>query len=191
MTVIVALRKGHSAVIASDRQISHGEISVPGAIIRYPNKILAIDGAYIGLAGNIAHQSVLRSLIATHPELFDLSSAAGIFETFRRIHPLLRSEYHLLSKANDEAQEYESNHMEGLVISPGGVFSFLGYREVTEYGTYWAAGSGSSFALGALDALYAQRRSARAVAEAAVATACKFDTACGPPIESYEITLQA
>ncbi|MCI0334693.1 MAG: MFS transporter [Planctomycetes bacterium] len=189
MSAIVAVRKEHFVAIAGDMQFVHGSITIPAQMCLYPRKIHNIAGAYVGVVGSVAHHNVLRSLSASKPELFNFDGADEIFETFRKIYPLLREDYHLVSKDEHEDQEYESSQMDGLVISKAGVFSFSGYREVSEYNSFWAAGSGRDFALGALEATYASGQSAKSIAEIAVKAACKFDSASGLPLESYEIEL--
>jgi len=45
-------------------------------------------------------------------------------------------------------------------------------------------------ALGALEVAYASQESAKSIAKIAVRAACKFDTASGLPIESYELEFE-
>jgi ATP-dependent protease HslVU (ClpYQ) peptidase subunit len=190
MTIIVAVRKENSLAIAADSQANQGQLIDPGEMRRDSSKIQEIAGAYIGLVGSPAHDLVLRSLAASKPKLFNFDSADAIFETFRKIHPLLREEYYLVTtEGKDEEQEYESNHLTGLVMSRGGIFSFFSFREVSEHSFFWAAGSGMEYALGSLEATYKSRRSPKSLAETAVAAACKFDSGCGLPLNSYELEL--
>jgi len=189
MSIIVAVRKDDSAVIAADLQVVQGDIVVPGEMRRYPRKIHSVAGAYVGLVGSIAHNNVFRSLTASKPELFNFRNGDEIFETFRRTHPILREEYFLHTNEDDKDQEYESSQLSGLIVCKAGIFSFMSYREVSEYETFWAAGSGMEIALGALEATYESRQSAKSIAEIAVRAACKFDSASGLPLESYELEL--
>ena len=190
MTIIVATRKGNKAAIAADSQSSQGSIAVPGDMKQSDGKILAINGAYIGLAGNSAHLSVFRSVSESHPELIDFTTAESIFEMFRAIHPILKEQYHLITEEDDDDQEYESNQMAGVICSSGGIFSFLSYREITEHRYFWAAGSGIKFALGSLETAYRTKRDPKAIAELAVRIACKFDNHCGLPLESHTVEIE-
>ncbi len=189
MTTIVAVRKGNTAAIAGDFQVSQGNTVVPGDMRIYPKKIHHIANAYIGIVGSTAHHSVLNSVARSKPELFNFENSEAVFETFRKLHPILRDQYYLVTSESDEDQEYESNQMSGLIISQGGVFSFFSYREVSEYESFWAAGSGMEYALGALYVTYSSRRTAISIAETAINAACKFDKDSGLPIESYEIAI--
>ncbi len=189
MTVIVAVRKENTAAIACDSRVCQGNSVLPGEMRLYPQKIHKIGGAYVGIVGTMAHHSVLRSLSSTRPELFNFEGGDEIFETLRKIYPLLRDEYYLLVRQEHEDHEYETSQMTGLVISKVVIFSFSSYRDVSEYNSFWAAGSGIEYALGALEATYASGQSAKSVAEIAVRAACRFDSASGLPLESYELEL--
>jgi len=190
MSTIVAVRREKLVAIAADFQSTYGDTIVPGEIQVSPRKIHNIAGAYVGIVGLMAHQNVMCSVAASKPDLFDFGSSEAIVDTLRKIHPILREEYHLLTSEDDDNQEYESSQMEGLVVSKAGVFSFDSYRGVTEYNSFWAAGSGRDYALGALEVAYASQESAKSIAEIAVRAACKFDTASGLPIECYELELE-
>jgi len=190
MSTIVAVRKGKSVAIAADFQTTSGDTIVPGEMRVSPRKIHNIAGAYIGITGLMAHHNVMHSVAVSKPDLFDFGSSDAIVATLGKIHPLLREEYYLLTNENDDDQEYESSQMEGLVVSKAGVFSFSSYRGVTEYNSFWAAGSGRDFALGSLEATYSSQENAKSIAEGAVRAACKFDTTSGLPIESYELKLE-
>ena len=190
MSIIVAVRKGKYAAIASDFQTTYGDTICPGEMRPYPRKIHKVGEAYIGIVGSIAHLNILRLLIASKAELFDFRSGDAIAETLHKIHPILRDEYYLMTTEDDNDQEYESSQMSGLIISKGGIFSFSSYREVSEYNSFWAAGSGIAYSLGAMEATYATSQSAKIIAECGVRTACKFDLPCGLPLESYELQLE-
>ena len=186
------MRKNEVAAMASDFQASQGDTIVPGSMRLGPGKIHRIGDAYIGIVGSIAHQNVIRSLVISRPELFCLDSREDVFETLRKLQPVLCTEYFLRTdESRDHEQEYESIQMSGLVISRGGVFSFYSHREVTEYSSFWAVGSGTDYALGALQIMYSEsREDAKTIAENAVRAACVFDSGSGLPIESYQVTLE-
>lgn len=190
MSIVVAVRKGKYAAIASDLQISYGSTICPGEMRPYPRNIRKVGEAYIGLVGSVAHFTSLWSLAASKADLFNFSSADTIAETFRKIHPLLRDEYYLMTTEDDKSQEYESSQMDGMIVSKSGIYSLSSYREVSEYNSFWATGSGIDYSLGAMEAIYATEQSAKTIAECGVCAACKFDMACGLPLESYELELE-
>jgi ATP-dependent HslUV protease, peptidase subunit HslV len=190
MSIIVAVRKGKSAAIASDFQTTQGNTIVPGDMRVYPKKVHKVGEAYIGIVGVMSHQNVFRSLTESKPEIFNFGSGDAIAESLRKMHSLLKAEYFLLTTEDDNDQEYESSQMHGLIVSRAGIFSFSSFREVTEYNSFWAAGSAMDYGLGALEVAYQSEQSAKLIAEIAVRAACKFDTSSGLPLESYELELE-
>ena len=191
MSVVVVIKKGRSAAICSDSLTTQGPLRIPGETKVSPRKIHRVGAAYVGITGSSAHHRTFASLIEHHASDLDMTTAKSIFESFRTLHPVLKEEYFILTNEDDEQQEYESNQLFGVVCSPKGIFSFQSYREVTEHETYWASGSGSELALGALHATYPARKGARSLAESAVEAACYFDKDCGLPLESFEVRLQS
>jgi ATP-dependent protease HslVU (ClpYQ) peptidase subunit len=76
------------------------------------------------------------------------------------------------------------------VINKHGLFEINHYREVSEFKTYWAVGSGKRLALGAMHALHAQSASAQEIAEAGVRAAAEFDDCCSLPLTSQVISTE-
>ncbi|QDV74213.1 MFS transporter [Botrimarina mediterranea] len=190
MSTIVVVRNKRYAAIAADFQSSQGETIVPGSMRVGPGKIHRIGDACMGIVGSIAHQNAIHSLSTAQPELFRLNTRSEIFETLRDIQPRLCTEYFLRTdESADREQEYDSIQMSGLILSKGGIFSFFSHREVTEYTSFWAIGSGAEFALGALHARYEQQACVKALAVSAVETACIFDFGTGPPVECHDMHL--
>ena len=95
---------------------------------------------------------MFESLLAKHGDL-DFSSKAAIFETFRKLHPILK-EQHFLNPKEEEDDPYESTQITALIANEHGIFGVYSMREVFEYTQFWAVGSGREFALGAMYALY-------------------------------------
>ena len=92
----------------------------------------------------------------------------AIFETFRKLHPILK-EQHFLNPKEEEDDPYESTQVTALVANEHGIFGVYSMREVFEYSRYWAVGSGREFALGAMYAEYPQLRTAAAIARVGIA----------------------
>jgi ATP-dependent HslUV protease subunit HslV len=118
-----------------------------------------------------------------------LGSRMEVYETFRRLHPILK-EHAFLNPKEDEDDPYESSQITALIANTSGIYGVYSYREVFEFDRVWAAGSGRSFALGAMHALYDSNLSAAEIARAGVAAGIEFDTSSGPPIVVHEFTLE-
>src|SRR6476661_6686558 len=173
MTTIVVARKGDRAVIAADSLTTFGSTRLAPAYDRSPHKISAYRDSFIGVAGSAAHQLVLENLLERNPML-DLHGKAAIYETFRKLHPVLKDEMFLNPKEEDD-DPYESSQMTVMIANPSGIFAVYSMREVFEFDRFWAIGSGRDFALGAMFVLYGKGKSAAAIATAGIHAGAEFD----------------
>jgi ATP-dependent HslUV protease, peptidase subunit HslV len=188
MTTIVVVRKGDAAVIAADSLTTFGATRLAPAYDRHPHKITSYGDSFIGVAGSAAHQLVLENVLARTANL-DFHGKAAIYESFRKLHPVLKEEAFLNPK-EEEDDPYESSQMTVMVANPSGIYAVYSMREVFELDRFWAIGSGRDFALGAMYTLYEKTRSAAAIAEAGVMAGAEFDTGTSTPISLHEVTLK-
>ena len=189
MSVITIVQKNGLVAIAADTQSSSGSRKMSAGHNRQPSKIARIGPSYIGLTGWSVHQQVLEHLFAGVAEPPALSSTAQIFDVFLKLHPRLKQEYYLNPRGGDD-EAYESSQMTLLIANQHGIFGLYSMRTVLEYERYWASGSGSDYALGAMHAIYDAIADAVAIAEAGVRAAIEFDDGCGAPIESHSVPLE-
>ena len=188
MATIVVVRKGDTAVLAADSLTTFGTTRLAPVYDRHPQKVLTYGDSFIGVAGSAAHQLVLENLVSRVKDL-DFHGKAAIYESFRKIHPLLKDEAFLNPK-EEEDDPYESSQMTVMIANPSGIFAVYSMREVFEFDRFWAIGSGRDFALGAMFVLYGKGRSAASIAEAGVVAGAEFDTGTAGPIDIHEVTLQ-
>ena len=188
MTTIVVVRKGGTAVIAADSLTTFGTTRLAPAYDRHPQKITTYGDSFLGVAGSAAHQLVLENLLVRTPNL-DFHGKAAIYDSFRKLHPLLKDEAFLNPK-EEEDDPYESSQMTVMVANPTGIFAVYSMREVFEFDRFWAIGSGRDFALGAMFTVFAKAKSAAAVAEAGVLAGAEFDTGTATPTLIHEVTLK-
>jgi ATP-dependent protease HslVU (ClpYQ) peptidase subunit len=185
MTTIVVVRKGDEIAIAADSLTTFGDTRLSAQHDRTYDKIVQYRGSYVGLCGSAAHQLVFDSLLKKHDDL-DLSNKSAIFETFRRLHPILK-EQHFLNPKEEDDDPYESTQMTALIANEHGIFGVYSMREVFEYTQFWAAGSGREFALGAMHTQYSRLRTAEAIARAGVETGALFDKNSALPMTLYTL----
>ena len=189
MTTLVVVRKGDEIAIAADSLTTFGDTRLAAAHDRTYDKIVHFRDTYIGLCGSAAHQLVFESLLRRHEDL-DFSNRFAIFETFRKMHPILK-EQHFLNPKEEEDDPYESTQVTALIANPHGIFGVFSMREVFEYTTFWAAGSGSEYALGAMHATYGRLKSAEAVARAGLDAGAMFDKNSALPLTLYTLRVTA
>ncbi|HEV2219348.1 MAG TPA: MFS transporter [Casimicrobiaceae bacterium] len=187
MTTLVVVRKGDQVAIAADSLTTFGDTRLAAVHDRTYDKIVRHRDTYIGLCGSAAHQLVFESLLAKHADL-DFTNRSAIFETFRKLHPILK-EQHFLNPKEEEDDPYESTQMTALIATGTGIFGVFSMREVFEYTQFWAAGSGREFALGAMHSRYGQLRSAEAVARIGVEAGATFDKNSALPMTLYTLPL--
>ena len=188
MTTLVAVRKNDEIAIAADSLTTFGDTRLSAEFDRTSEKILHYKGTHIGLCGSAAHQLVFESLLASHGDL-DFSNKAAIFETFRKLHPILK-EQHFLNPKEEEDDPYESTQVTALVANEHGIFGVYSMREVFEYSRFWSVGSGREFALGAMFAEYPKLRTAAAIARVGIAAGATFDRNSGLPMTLYTVPLK-
>lgn len=187
MTTIVAVKKNGLVAIAADTLTTFGNTRLAAAQDESHDKILHIGGNYIGICGSAAHHLVLASLLGKSTDV-DLSSKAAIFETFRKLHPILKEECFLNPK-EDEDDPYESSQITALIVNATGIFGIYSMREVFEYSQYWAIGSGHEFSLGAMHHAYPRYESAIDIARAGVEAGIAYDKNSANPTTLYSVTL--
>jgi ATP-dependent protease HslVU (ClpYQ) peptidase subunit len=187
MTTLVVVRKNDEIAIAADSLTTFGDTRLSARFDRTPDKIVRYHDTCIGLCGSAAHQLVFESLLAKHDDL-DFSTKAAIFETFRKLHPILK-EQHFLNPKEEEDDPYESTQITALVANPRGIFGVYSMREVFEYTQFWAVGSGREFALGAMYSQYPKLRTAAAIARAGIDAGATFDRNSALPMTVYTIPL--
>ena len=188
MTTIVAVKKNGTVAIAADSLTTFGDTRLGRQYKGEHDKILEINGSFIGLCGSSAHPLVISSLL---PKLEDarLGSRMEVYETFRRLHPILKEQGYLNPK-EDEDDPYESSQITALIVNSTGIYGVYSYREVFDYDRFWGIGSGRNFALGAMFAAYDRCKTAAEVAKIGVMAGAEFDTATQGPIVLNTVKLK-
>ena len=199
MSTIVAAVKNGVACIAADSLTSFGDTKQSAEFVVNSDKILSLPNSithdnvqnltYMGIVGSAAHHLVLQNLVVDHADKIDLSDRMSIFITLKTIHPILKEEYFLNSKEEDE-DSYESSRVDALIMNTNGIFGLYSLREVEQYSRFWAVGSGSEFALGAMQTAYEIYDTAEQIAQAGVVAGATFDNASSLPMTSYTLELK-
>jgi ATP-dependent HslUV protease, peptidase subunit HslV len=187
MTTIVVARKGLHAAIAADSLTTFGSTRLAPAYDRDPHKIITYADSFIGVAGSAAHQLVLENILGRNPDLA-LHGKEAIYESFRRIHPLLKDEAFLNPK-EEEDDPYESSQMTVMIANPSGIYAVYSMREVFEFDRFWAIGSGRDFALGAMYVTYPRAKDPAKVARIGVEAGAEYDTGTSLPMSLHTVTL--
>lgn len=187
MTTITVVKKNGQVAISAESLTTFGDTRLGAEYKAEHDKILHIGDSWIGVCGSSAHHLVLAHLLAKIEDL-RLGSRSEVFETFRKLHPMLK-EQAFLNPKEDEDDPYESSQITALIANPTGIYGVYSYREVFAYDRFWAVGSGRNFALGAMYAAYDKTKSAAEIAGIGVAAGVEFDTASSGPIVTHAVKL--
>jgi ATP-dependent HslUV protease subunit HslV len=188
MTTCVVVKKDNQIAIACDSLVTFGDTRLSSAY-EANNKIFQVRDSYVTLAGTAAHFPVMRKLLTEMGEDCKLSSRDEVFDTFTKVHQILKEHYFLNTK-EEEDDPYESSQISALVANRHGIYGVYSYREVFSFDRFWGIGSGRNFALGAMYAAYDSAESARDVAEIGVKAGAEFDKSSSGPFQIISIAMQ-
>ncbi len=188
MTTCVVVKKNNQIAIAADSLVTFGDTRLSNAY-EANNKIFQVGESYITLAGTAAHFPVMRKLLTEMGEACKLNSRDDVFDTYSKVHQILKENYFLNPK-EDEEDPYESSQITSLVADPYGIFGVHSLREVFSFDRFWGIGSGRSFALGAMYATYDRAESAGQVAEIGVQAGAEFDKSSSGPFQIYSFEMK-
>jgi len=189
MSTIVIARKQGQACIAADSLTTFGDIRLRADLDFHHNKIQTFGKTHMGIVGSAAHTLVAERALRDKDLKADFSSRDATFDTLIRLHPILKERYYLNAKDSEE-DAYESSQIDAVFINSHGIFALYSLREVYEYKRYWAVGSGSTYALGAMHAIYGKAKNAREIAKAGAMAGAEFDTASELPLSFRTVTLE-
>ena len=191
MSTIVVVRKNGRAVIASDSLNTYGNIKQKSAYTIGEDKIFEGRGSWFGVTGWAVCAQVLQDILSRKEIRLNFSSREDIFTSLRKLHPILKKQYYLMTQDTSEGdQPFESSQIRMLIANPSGIFEAWSWREVAEYSRFWAIGSGQKYALGAMHALYDKLDSAEEIARAGALAGAEFDDASDGPVLLKELALK-
>jgi ATP-dependent protease HslVU (ClpYQ) peptidase subunit len=189
MTTIAVVRKNGYCAIAADTLTKWGSGKESAAYVANNTKIVKVGENFLGAAGTATFKLILRDYFAQAgvPARFD--SSINIFKTWQAFHAALKDRYYLVS-VNEKDDSLESSKFDVLIANPRGIFGVGAHRTVQEYRKFYAVGSGTDLALGAMYAAYDRPGlSAEQVARLAIEAAAEFDDSTGLPVVSRAVRL--
>lgn len=185
MTTIAVVKKAGRIAIAADTLTKWGPGKESAAYIVNHTKLMQVGESWLAVSGNATFKHVLDDWFV-HPTRKNtpLRSASEIFTAWQKLHKALKEDYYLRPEEQQD-DALESSRMDVLIANPWGIFGVSGMRTVQEYARFYAYGSGTEIALGALFAAYdLADRDAESLARLAIEAAAEFDDGTGLPIET-------
>ena len=101
MTTLTVVKKGETVAIAADGLTTFGDTRLARSYKGEHDKILDIAGSKIGTCGSSAHHLVLLSAFSKLEDV-KLGSRMEVYETFRRLHPILKEHAFLNTKEDED-----------------------------------------------------------------------------------------
>jgi ATP-dependent HslUV protease subunit HslV len=184
MTTIAVVKKAGRIAIAADTLTKWGSAKESAAYIANHEKIMQVGDSYLAITGTTTFKLILADYFSQPRVPARLNNPAEIFRTWQRMHVVLKDKYFLVP-GEDKDDALESSRMDVLIANPHGIFGVAAHRTVQEFERFYAFGSGSDYALGAMYSVYEDRaRSAEDIARYAIETAEQFDDSTGLPVTS-------
>jgi len=191
VTTIAVVKKNGYAALAADTLTKWGSGKESAAYVANNTKIVRVDDGFLAASGTATFKLILGDYFTQPgvPARFD--STINIFKTWQAFHAALKEQYYLVS-AGDKDDTIESSKFDVLIANPHGIFGVGAHRTVQEYRKFYAIGTGTDLALGAMYASYDNPRlSAEQLARLAITAAAEFDDATGLPAVSNAVKLKS
>ena len=189
MSIIVAVSKGRQIVLAADTMHFYGSRREHTDNLPHRPKVRRIGASFVGGVGWSVYDNIMLHYFRSRKRPPALNNEMAIFDCFLRLWRALKDHYQVVNDQpqKDDESPFASLDSEFLVANRHGIFQVDSDLTVTRFAKYAAVGSGDRYAYGALHQLYDTKRTAEAIARAAVATAIHFDNTCGVQIECYAV----
>jgi ATP-dependent protease HslVU (ClpYQ) peptidase subunit len=190
MTTIAVVRKGRYAAIAADTLTKWGSGKESAKYVANNEKLVRFGSTYLAASGSATFKTIMRDYFSRPRLAARFDNTLSIFRTWQKFHRVLKDEYFLVA-GGDKDDSIESTRFDVLLANPHGIFGIGAHRTIQEYAKFYAIGSGTDLALGALYAAYDDpARDALSLARLAVEAAAEFDDATGLPVSAQRIRLK-
>jgi ATP-dependent HslUV protease subunit HslV len=189
MTTLAVVKKNGVAAIAADTLTKWGTNKESANYVVNHGKLIQVgQDNWLAVTGYTTFILILKEYFSDPDVPADFSSVGSIFRTWQTLHSALKDQYFLLP-GEDKDDDLESSQMDALIANPRGIFGVAEHRSVQEFSKFYAYGSGSDLAMGAMHALYNSNLSAEEIARRAVMAAAEFDDRTGLPAEVITVRL--
>ncbi len=189
MTTIAVVKKNGFCAIAADTLTKWGSGKESAAYIANHEKIIKVGTSYLGVTGTATFKTILADYFARPRVYARFGTPIEIFRTWQKLHAVLKRDYFLLADDGEE-ESLESSRMDVLIANPRGIFGIAAHRTAQEFSKFYAFGSGSDYALGAIYAVYGRAGwGAERIARFAIEAAAEFDDGTALPVTSQSVKL--
>ena len=164
MTTVVVVKKAGQIAIAADTLVTFGDTRLATGSRTTPRSSRSRPTTARATSAWPARwrtsRCCARRWARCRARSCKLGSKDEVFDTFTKLHPYLKDNFFLQTKEED-SDPYESSQFSVVIANASGIYGLYSYREVFEFKEFWGIGSGRSFALGAMHAVYAKAKTAK------------------------------
>ena len=190
MTTVTVVKKDGRIAIAADTLTKWGGGKESAAYVANHEKIIRVGDSFVAITGSATFKLILADYFAGLETPPAFVTTLEIFRVWNQLHAVLKEQYYLQT-GEDKEEDLESSRMDVLIANPHGIFGVAAHRTVQEFSRFYAYGSGSPYALGAMYAAYrAPSLDAEAVARLGVMAAAEFHDETGLPIQSFVMDVE-
>lgn len=184
MSTIVVVKKKGETVIAADTLTTYGNTKESAGYVVNHEKIYKYLDNFLGVSGSASLGIAVQDFLSKSKKKISFENVSEIFRFGLLLHKELKENYFLIP---DDEEDFETFRGDILIANKRGIFGLSAYRYVQEYTRFYANGSGSPYALGAMFAAYDSDKTAEEIADLGVRAGVEFDDASGLPVTFYKI----
>ncbi len=186
MSILVAVKKGKSTVLAADSLATFGSERHPNSNYSV-DKLRRVGTALMGASGWEIYKDILDDYLGgKRPPT--LTNEKTIFKFFVKLWAALQDRYNLVNEqCHDRDTPFGNLDASFLIANRSGIYMVSDDMSIARFEQYAAIGSGADYALGALYHLYGQERDAATIARKAVETAIQFNVHCGGDVQVVKV----
>jgi ATP-dependent HslUV protease, peptidase subunit HslV len=189
MSTIVVVRKGDQAAIAADTLTKWGSQKETADYVVNHQKIVPVGKGFVAYCGPSSARHMLKNYFNSLKTAPKFTDPDDIYATWLMLHHACKERY-FLNPNEDDSNAVESTRFDSLIASPHGIFGVDSDRLVQAFTRFYAYGSGSQYAMGALWALYDDPSlTAEDLANKAIAASAEFNDSTGLPAVCYKVEL--
>lgn len=187
MSTIVVVKKKSEAVIAADTLTTYGNTKESAEYVANHEKVFEYQDNFLGISGSASLAIAVEDFLSGSKKKISLKGVREIYRFGLVLHKELKENYFLRP---DDEEDFETFRGDILIANPQGIFGLSAYRYVQEYTRFYASGSGSQYAIGAMFVGYDSDKTAEEIAKLGVRAGVEFDDASGLPFTLHKINLK-
>ena len=186
MSLFIAVKKKNICVAYDSLYMIPGSRCATQSEMDSPEKVVIKEQVVFCPDGDLVFVNILNDYLRDLDNL-KFETQQDVFSFMLTFHQALKERYFLDETVEDD-DAFETSHCKMLIVTPNKIFQSYELRSVMSFPSYQAVGDGSSYALGALEAIYHEDGNAQEVASKALKIAAKFENHISMPVQIIDLS---